>query len=106
MLYQAKGIVWGNAWGGGKLGYQARQLESESLKDLRKEITKALGDGSLDSGMGFESLVGAVMEICETETIRKDGKDFEHTDYWTEVFGDLDDETSDYLTGELISTSF
>ena len=63
-----RGYVLGNCWGGGKCAYRAAKLISEDKESLINVARKRLEDGSLDSGMGFESLIAAVIEIEEEIT--------------------------------------
>jgi hypothetical protein len=63
------GIVYGNCWGGGQSGFKARKIEGDTLKEVKDEAKRMLEDGSLDSGMGFESLNGAVLE-AKIKTIK------------------------------------
>ncbi len=75
--YVAEGRVLGNFWGGGKGSYKARQFVSKtSIDDLIETLNKALKDGSLDSGMGYENLIGACLDITITSSIIIDGKTF------------------------------
>ena len=74
--YKAKGVVLGNLWGGGKGFYTARTLEAENLSNLKAQIIKGIKTGSLDSGMGYESLIGAVMEITKITEVIIEGKPF------------------------------
>lgn len=98
VIYKARGLVLGNLWGGGQGGYAARELSADSLPKLDKQIKDGIKDGSLDSGMGFESLVGAVMMIETIDTRRIDGKTFIASKYEQEVYGSLSDEQIDMLT--------
>ena len=97
ITYRATGIVLGNCWGGGVCGYAAHEINANSLRELRDEIKEQLDSGSLNSGMGFESLIGAVMTI-ETIDIRKiNNKTFIANEYETEMFGDLTEKQQDFL---------
>ncbi len=60
-IYNSKGIVFGNCWGGGKCGYRATEYSAETENALINKIEISLKDGSLDSGMGFESLYDATL---------------------------------------------
>lgn len=63
------GAVLGNMWGGGRGYYQARRIagEYEHAGEIEQKALDMLADGSLDSGMGFDGLVGAVLDIEEIE---------------------------------------
>jgi hypothetical protein len=38
-------------------------LEFETLEELELAANKALEDGSIDSGMGFQSIKGALLDV-------------------------------------------
>ena len=95
--YKAEGKVLGNLWGGGSGAYGSTILENKTRKGLLKEANKLLKSGGLDSGMGFESLIGAVISITETETIKVKGKDYERSEFETIFIGDLTDEEEEFL---------
>lgn len=89
--YQSTGLVYGCLWGGGEGGYPARQLEGNSLQEIIDQANAGL-DGSLDSGMGFERLLGAFLLVTETSTIEVDGKSYSHKETLEPVFiGELTD---------------
>lgn len=67
--YISNGLVLGLLWGGGEASYQARVLESDTLTDIIEQANEALLNGDLDSGMGFESLIGAIFDIKILTTI-------------------------------------
>ncbi|MBW1973787.1 MAG: hypothetical protein JRI44_13275 [Deltaproteobacteria bacterium] len=94
--YQSTGVVYGKLWGGGFGGYPARKLESKTKTGLIKKAEKML-DGSLDSGMGFEYLKGALLSIEEIETIRKNEKDYQRSEFESCFIGELDEEEQDFL---------
>ena len=95
--YKSTGLVLGNMWGGGTGSYPARMIKAKTRKELIETATKMLKDGSLDSGMGFESLKGALIDIEEIETIEIDGKNYTRTEYDTESIGDLSDADIEFL---------
>lgn len=99
--YKATGIVWGNLWGGGQAGYAAETLFADSLEDLTQAIDAGVKDGSLDSGMGFESLVGAYMTIEVSETRIIDGKAFIHVDETEYISSDLSENVQDFLSEQI-----
>ena len=86
-MYKSKGFVSGNLWGGGQGFYPAEELINEKLSDLKKEIKKGIEEGWLDSGMGFESLNGAVIEIMTIRTIKKGDKSYVNNSYKVLNFG-------------------
>lgn len=103
IIYRATGMVLGNCWGGGQVGYRAEQLKADSLSELRNKINAGIADGSLDSGMGFESLIGAVMLIETIDNREIGGKMFTAVNSEDEVFGKLTEEQVDFLTEAIYS---
>ena len=97
VTFISKGVVLGNNWGGGQSGYAARVLEANSKEELLNKANEALKDGSLDSGMGYESLIGAALEITKITQIIVNNKLFTNKEYETEFIGDLDAESEDFL---------
>lgn len=64
IYYSAEGNVLGNLWGGGQGYYPAKKYNNyKSLSKLKKDIRKDFNSKNLDSGMGYESLIGALMTI-------------------------------------------
>ena len=93
----AKGAVIGNHWGGGRGIYPSANLSANTIEELMEEANRRLKDGSLDGGMGFESLIGAILNIEEITTIILDEKEFTHSEYYTHLIGDLTCEEQDAL---------
>lgn len=98
--YKSRGLVYGNYWGGGKGAYKARYLEADTKEELIEEANKGL-DGSLDSGMGYESLIGAMLEICKITTIEIDGREFINEEYEIESVGNLTEDEEEFLLSNL-----
>jgi len=102
MKFIARGIVYGNCWGGGRCGYAARQLQNTSLDALLDEAQALLKSGGLDGGMGFESLRGACLEIEKIELITlADNKVYTRSEFEIEFLGDLDESEQDFLIENL-----
>lgn len=97
VIYKAKGFVYGNYWGGGKGAYKSEELEGSSIKEVDTQVKEGIKDGSLDSGMGYESLAGAIMKITKMTTVIIDGKPYVNKEYETKVYGNLTDEEEDFL---------
>ena len=95
--FEAAGLCLGNLWGGGKAIYRTEQYSSDKIETLIDEITKDIESGAIDSGMGFESIKGALMQITTIRTIFVDGRKFtsEEVDY--SFFGNLDEEEMSFL---------
>lgn len=95
--YIAKGLVVGNCWGGGVVGYAAETVIARQLPALKRNINRMLENGTLDSGMGYESLIGAIMEITKIHTIIKNNKEYNSTESSVEIFGDFGDIEEEWL---------
>jgi hypothetical protein len=96
--YNSTGIVLGNYWGGGKGSFAATKFSSNiSKEDLIEQNKKALENGSLDSGMGYESLIGALITIKTTSTIIYEGKEFINDEYEDLFIGNLTEEEQEFL---------
>jgi hypothetical protein len=66
-LYKAIGFVYGRLWDGNEGGYPSIQLEGfSSIEALIEGANKKLEDRSLDSGMGFLDLKGAILYPLKT----------------------------------------
>lgn len=95
--YISNGIVLGNLWGGGVGSYEATNFSSNSYDDLIEQNEKALKSGNLDSGMGFESLIEALLTIEITEIVTLEGKEYNRKDYENIFIGELSQEQMDFL---------
>ena len=93
--YKLTGIVWGNYWGGGSGGYASKVLHNSSKSKLIKEATVMLKNGSLDSGMGYESLYGATLDLETTTTIDIKGKEYKHIESEELFIGTVTEEEID-----------
>jgi hypothetical protein len=89
ITYIATGIVWGNFWGGGKGGYSARVIKANTRKELLNKAKEMLADGSLDGGMGYESLIGALLNIKKTTRIIIKDKEFKNEQDSKSFIGNL-----------------
>jgi hypothetical protein len=88
--YSAKGYVYGKLWGGGAGSYKSKSLEGfDSKESLMIKAKEMLDDGSLDGGMGYEYLIGAILYIETT--------DEEIEDIDVEFIGDLTKEQRTFL---------
>lgn len=99
--FTSTGIVWGKLWGGGEGGYDACKLGPYHTKEeLMTEAQSRLEDCTLDGGMGYESLMGAVLKIADTETKMIKGKAFSHDEIeYVEILTKkrLSDETLEFI---------
>ena len=87
--YSSDGFVWGNLWDYSQGGYEAKRLTASSMKEIVDKAKAMLQDGSLDGGMGYESLIGAVLLITKTEKITINKKVFTHESYQFRIIGKL-----------------
>jgi len=94
--YRSTGLVFGNYWGGGRGAYSAVKLSADTKEELIKEATEGL-DGSLDAGMEYESLIGAILDITKITTITYGGKTFTNEETEQEFIGELTEEDQDFL---------
>ena len=99
----AKGIVAGNCWGGGVCGYATKRIEEDTEELLIKKAESMLRDGSLDSGMGFESLIGAVLDVEHVKTVEIDGEEYCNSEYNLVSIGELTEEQNDWLDEAVLS---
>lgn len=101
ITYHSRGKVFGNFWGGGAGSYPVKQFTSVvSKEDLIEVNKKALSDGSLDSGMGYESLIGAIIYIDIVTIILHENKPFTNKETDIVFIGNLTDEQKEYLLGD------
>lgn len=87
--YSSTGIVWGNLWGGGQSGYSAKKLSGPTLKSIKEQALKGIKEGSLDSGMGYESLIGAVLLVKKEDVKNIKDREYIHTSYRPLVVGKI-----------------
>jgi len=95
--YIASGLVYGKFWGGGFGAYTSREVKADTKAKLLSQAKKDLKSGALDSGMGFEYLKGAKLDIKEVETITLKGKEYTRADYIDVFIGDLTEKEQDFL---------
>ena len=78
--YSAKGLVVGRCWGGGLAGYPTVKYEGySSVENLLNLVRVQLRENrGIDSGMGFEKLVGVALHITETMSTMIGEKEFLH----------------------------
>ena len=95
--YKATGTVYGKLWGGGEGAYPAVDLHGADKEEMIGNAENQLE--GLDSGMGFEEVLGAVYNIEKIETIVKqsNGKEYSRSDYQSVFIGDLTEEQKDFL---------
>lgn len=99
--FEARGRVLGNLWGGGEGSYDTIRITGDSLAEVTEKAEQALKNGSLDSGMGFESLIGARMTVVKTTTITVDGLDYSREDDEELVIGNMTEAQMGFLEESL-----
>lgn len=97
----AKGLVYGNTWGGGKCGYQSKELKANTREELLQQATKGIENGSLDSGMGYESIIGAALVITKITIVTIKGKNYKNKESEIALIGNLTEEEQDLLINYL-----
>jgi hypothetical protein len=97
----AKGMIYGNYWGGGSGSYPSITFEGDTLEEIKLKANKALDDGSIDSGMGFESIKGALLNVVETTTTELEGHSFSNDLEYEITIGELTDSEETYLSNTL-----
>ncbi len=95
--YKATGFVLGNYWGGGTGAYPTIGFTADTKEELLEKAKVALEDGSIDSGMGYESLTGAILDITISTTIEFEGDEYVNEKYEFDTVGELTDEQYDFL---------
>ena len=101
MKFECSGVVMGNLWGGGMGYYPSIKFKRDTLDELMVHANECLLNGTLDSGMGYESLIGAILEIKTIKTINFEGKDFINTENHIEIIGNLSDKDKKIIINNL-----
>lgn len=94
--FESMGFVYGSLWGGGMGAYPARKLFADTKEELLQKANEGL-DGSLDSGMGYERLTGAILEVKKITTLNIKGEDYVNTQSETVFIGKLKEKDKDFL---------
>lgn len=95
--YILSGYVYGRYWGGGEGAYPCTIIKGSTKKEVEKKAVEMLKTGALDSGMGYESLIGAILDIKEVITRKIKGVEYTREVYYTNFIGDLTDSQKDFL---------
>ena len=102
--FESEGLVYGNYWGGGKGAYSARKLKADTLEELLKQANEGLDDGSLDRGMGYESLIGALLLVKTITTVIIKGKEFNNEETEEMFIGNLTEQEQNFLIENIMYT--
>lgn len=79
--YIIKGICIGYPWGNNTLyGYESETYKGTDLNILMDKINHDIKNGSIDSGFGFEKVIGAILNKKTIWHLISDNKDFKHED--------------------------
>lgn len=95
--YKAKGLVYGCLWDNSMGSYPSKEVYSENFDELKEMIMSGIDDGSLDSGMGYQQLVGAIMEITTITDIVINDDVYTNKKYQVEYFGELSETEIEFL---------
>ena len=95
--YELTGLVHGNYWGGGEGAYKSTPIYSKTKEEGLKKAEEMLDSGALDDGMGYESLIGAILDIKEIKTTEVEGEEFSHENHEIEYIGKLTERQEDFL---------
>lgn len=97
ITYKADGIVYGKYWGGGEGAYKAERYHADTLERLTADIEKDIESGAIDSGMGYEKVLGALMYIDTITDVMIDGKVFSNVTTESHFFGNITEKQQDFL---------
>lgn len=103
-----KGAVLGNYWGGGA-GYYCSAYSGREF-DTREEavqfLDEKLADGSLDDGMGYESLIGYMIPIICRREVLVQGDIFSHEEEVLHTSSDVPDDCLDEMVEFIENTQY
>ena len=95
--FASRGLVLGRLYLGGEGAYKAKTLKANTKKELLEKATDMLLDGSLDGGMGFDGLIGAMLEITTITTFIVNDKSFRNEEREDVFIGNLTAEQIQFL---------
>jgi len=100
--FSSVGVVYGQLWGGGEGTYTSVKLYGDTKEELIENAKKGIENGSLDSGMGYQKLLGCGLVITKHETITFEGKEYvNEDDVEIEVIGDLNETQNEFILENL-----
>ena len=101
--YNAKGHVYGRTWMFNKGSYPMEQIiDLDSKEDVIEVAEQMLKDGTLDSGFGFESLLGAVLDIEEKSYLEYEGEIYTRSTYEFHTIGEIPDEVEENIVNGIL----
>lgn len=95
--FEAKGYVLGNLWGGGVGAYPSIKLQGQTEEEIIEWAKEGLASGGLDSGMGFASLRGAVLNVTKITRVEIDGLPFCNKQTEVKLVGDMNEMDQEFL---------
>jgi len=95
--FKGIGFVLGNYWGEESGAYPTIYFEADTREALLAEAKVALDNGSIVSGMGFESLIGAVLSIKQETSIEIDDDEYVNEKLYLEFIGEMTNEQIEFL---------
>ena len=96
--YHASGLVYGRYWGGGEGAYKAISVKAGTIDELDEKIEQGIADGSLDDGMGYEKLIGAIMTVTIATKWIVNGDEFIKEESSSKFYGDMTAGQEEFLT--------
>jgi len=97
LSYVAKGYVLGIDWFGSKCAYPTKLVRGSSIEEIGAKINQMIESNVLDNGMGFQSLIGALMTIRITTEIVVDDMVFINNQYQGNFYGELSEKEKNFL---------
>lgn len=96
-VFYVSGIVLGTLYSGEMGAYTASRYKTATYEEAITEGLRKLKDGSLDSGMGFKELKGALLIINEQTTVEVNNEKYLNEKIEEEFIGELSGYESDFL---------
>jgi hypothetical protein len=94
--YKLNGYVYGKAWGDGYGFYKAIPLSGNNLRQIIANASKDLD--RLDSGMGFEAVLGAIYTPVKYETIIINNKEYTNKEILEDIIiGNIPEKELDFF---------
>lgn len=79
--YYTEGYVIGDDWYDQRCTYPAERIAADTYDELVRKVNEEFEKGSLDSGFGFQRLVGFELEVYIISTVNINGLEFSRTDW-------------------------